>query len=68
MPLPRFVAIDGRRYLWRDLVALRRAQATPAARQPTLFPVYEDCRPASARSAARRYSEPSLFPRLEANC
>jgi hypothetical protein len=31
MALPRFIEIDGRRYLWRDLVALRRAQATPAA-------------------------------------
>ena len=30
MALPRFIEIDGRRYLWRDLVALRRAQATPA--------------------------------------
>ena len=27
MSLPRFVEIDGRRYLWRDLVALRQAQA-----------------------------------------
>jgi hypothetical protein len=30
MALPRFIEIDGRRYLWRDLVALRRAQAPPA--------------------------------------
>jgi hypothetical protein len=29
MALPRFIEIDGRRYLWRDLVALRRSQATP---------------------------------------
>ena len=33
MPLPRFIEIDGKRYLWRDLVALRRAQATPKAEQ-----------------------------------
>ena len=32
MALPRFIEIDGRRYLWRDLVALRRAQATPPNR------------------------------------
>ena len=32
MPLPRTIEIDGRRYLWRDLVALRRAQAQPPRR------------------------------------
>jgi hypothetical protein len=33
MALPRFVEIDGRRYLWRDLVALReqRPEAWRAA-------------------------------------
>jgi hypothetical protein len=65
MPLPRFIEIDGRRYLWRDLVALRRAQAKPPDQQPTLFPLREDCRPASERTAAERYREPSLFTRLE---
>lgn len=61
MPLPRFVEIDGRRILWRDLVALRRAQATPPAEQPTLFPLRADCRPAGERTAAERYEAPSLF-------
>jgi hypothetical protein len=47
MALPRFIEIDGRRYLWRDLVALRRAQAMQAAIQgsslnPTLSRV-EEC-------------------------
>ena len=65
MPLPRFIEIDGRRYLWRDLVALRRAQATPAEPQPTLFPLHDDHRPAGERTAAERYSEPSLFTVLE---
>jgi len=37
MALPRFIEIDGRRYLWRDLVALRRAQAKPVEQQPALF-------------------------------
>ena len=32
MPLPRTIEIEGRRYLWRDLVALRRAQAQPPRR------------------------------------
>jgi hypothetical protein len=65
MALPRFIEIDGRRYLWRDLVALRRAQATPAEQQPTLFTLHEDHRPAGERNAAERYREPSLFTVLE---
>jgi hypothetical protein len=44
MALPRFIEIDGRRYLWRDLVALRRAQATPAEQQPALFALVERSR------------------------
>jgi hypothetical protein len=65
MALPRFIEIDGRRYLWRDLVALRRAQATPAEQQPALFTLREDHRAAGERDAAERYSEPSLFTVLE---
>ena len=65
MALPRFIEIDGRRYLWRDLVALRRAQATPTEVQPVLFPLHEDHRPAGERTAAERYCEPSLFTVLE---
>ncbi len=65
MSLPRFIDIDGRRYLWRDLVALRRAQAKPPAQQPTLFPLMEDRRPAGERTAAERYREPSLFSVLD---
>jgi len=65
MALPRFIEIDGRRYLWRDLVALRRAQATPAAEQPALFTLHEDHRPVGERNAAERYSEPNLFTALE---
>jgi hypothetical protein len=67
MALPRFIEIDGRRYLWRDLVALRRAQATPAAQQQALFTLREDHRPAGERNAAERYSEPNLFTAPERN-
>ena len=56
---------SGRRYLWRDLVALRRAQATPAAEQPALFTLREDHRPAGECNATERYSEPNLFTALE---
>lgn len=65
MPMPRHIDIDGRRYLWRDLVALRRAQAPPRLEQPALFELHEDRRPACERSAAARYQTPSLFTRLE---
>ena len=65
MPLPRFIEIDGHRYLWRDLVALRRAQATPRVTQPALFELRDDSRPAGERSAAERYRAPSLFTLLE---
>jgi hypothetical protein len=65
MALPRYIEIDGRRYLWRDLVALRRAQATPTEQQPTLFALREDHRPPGERNAAERYREPSLFTVIE---
>jgi hypothetical protein len=64
MSAPRFVEIDGKRYLWRDLVQRRRQQLAAAAdapEQPALFELREDHRPAAARSAAGRYLEPSLF-------
>jgi hypothetical protein len=67
MALPRFIDIDGRRYIWRDLVALRRTQATPAELQPALFIMRDDHRPAGERSAAERYRAPSLFTVLERN-
>ena len=65
MPLPRMIEIDGRRYLWRELVALRRTQATPRTEQPTLFALREDHRPPGERTAAERYQAPSLFTCLE---
>ena len=65
MSLPRTVYIDGRRYLWRDLVELRRAQAQPRAKHLSLFELREDHRPPGERSAAERYREPSLFVMLE---
>jgi hypothetical protein len=63
MPCPRFIEIDGKRYLWRDVLALRRAQlaGTRAERQPPLFPLIEDARPKAARTATGRYMEPLLF-------
>ena len=63
MPLPR--SIEGHRYLWRELVALRRAQAKPRPEQPTLFELHVDHRPPVERNAVERYCEPSLFTLLD---
>jgi hypothetical protein len=65
MSAPKFIDIDGKRYLWRDLVQLRqeqcRAAALAAPTQPPLFELREDFRPITERTAASRYLEPSLF-------
>jgi hypothetical protein len=59
----RFIDIDGKRYLWRDILQLRAEQrrAHAAAQQLALFELKQDSRPAVARTAAGRYLEPSLF-------
>jgi hypothetical protein len=59
--------IDGKPYLWRDLLKMRREQLEQARRsdQPTLFALKDDRRPASERTAAGRYAQPSLFTLLE---
>ena len=64
---PRFIDLDGKRYLWRDLVKLRQEQREAArwAEQPALFELREDCRPPTDRTAAGRYLEPSLFAQLQ---
>jgi hypothetical protein len=62
---PRTIEIDGKRYPWRDIIALRRAQIAAARRaeQLALFEMIDDRRPESQRSPAGRYSEPMLFER-----
>lgn len=60
---PRFIDIGGKRYLWRDIVELRRAQLAEwrEVQQPALFEMHVDQRPSAQRSSAGRYLEPSLF-------
>ena len=57
--------VDGRAYSWRQLCELRRSQleAIRKARgtQAALFELRDDRRPASERTAAGRYAEPSLL-------
>lgn len=63
MSVSRFIEIDGKRYLWHDLLELRREQkkARAQAQQPVLFELKNDSRSVSERTAAGRYLEPSLF-------
>lgn len=58
----RYIEVEGKRYEWRELLRLRREQAKAAHKpQQTLFPMREDSRPASQRSARGRYEQPLLF-------
>jgi hypothetical protein len=59
----RFIDIDGKRYLWHEILQLRREQkkAHAQAEQPALFELRHDCRPQTDRTPAGRYLEPSLF-------
>ena len=65
MSRPDVIIIGGHAYRWRDILEMRRQQiaAWKAARpeQPALFALKEDCRPRFERTAARRYSEPTLL-------
>jgi hypothetical protein len=62
MSAERFIEIGGKRYTWRDILALRREQVRRSRLpQPTLFELKEDRRPSSQRSATGRYAEPTLF-------
>jgi hypothetical protein len=63
MSIPRFIDIDSKRYLWRDLPQRRREQLAAIAKveQPTLFALRNDCRITAHRAAGGRYREPSLF-------
>jgi hypothetical protein len=68
MTQPTFIEIDGKCFVWRELVEKRREQLKTAAKavQPALFELRDDSRPACERTAARRYLEPSLFTLLDA--
>jgi hypothetical protein len=67
MSNPKFIEIDGKRLLWRDVLQLRREQKQACANavQPALFELHEDRRPPTDRTAAGRYLEPSLFSNPE---
>jgi hypothetical protein len=58
----RYIEIDGKRYLWRDVLNLRREQRDVERRtQLALFELRTDRRPVSQQNADGRYREPTLF-------
>ena len=66
---PRFIIIDGKAYIWRELVKLRREQLQEIAKaeQMPLLELRDDCRPETDSTASRRYIEPSLFTLLDSS-
>jgi len=63
MAAPRYIHIDQKRYLWRDVLALRREQYKAARQhdQPALFEMRDDARPKTQTTASDRYRQPLLF-------
>jgi hypothetical protein len=65
MAKPDTIMIDGHAFSWRRVCELRRQQLeawnAEQARQLALFDLKDDCRPATERTAAGRYQEPTLF-------
>ena len=60
----KFITIpDGKRYRWRDILRLRRQQEqeTRQPNQEPLFPMHDDSRPVTQRTASDRYQNPTLF-------
>ena len=65
MAKPDILVVDGHAFSWQRLCELRRQQleARQAAqpRQLALFELKDDCPPATERTAAGRYQQPTLF-------
>jgi hypothetical protein len=58
----KFIEIDGKRYAWRDIVKLRKAQRDEGRdKQMTLFEMKDDSRPSSQKTAEGRFTQPLLF-------
>lgn len=58
----RTIEIEGKRYSWRDILAMRREQKKATRQpQPTLFELKDDARPQSQTTVEGRYQEPTLF-------
>jgi hypothetical protein len=61
---PRHIVIDGKPYLWGELIRLRREQMAALKTLPHQAPLFElkhDARPRQERKAESRFLQPSLF-------
>jgi len=67
MVSPKFIEIDGKQHLWRDILQIRRDQliAITTTKQFALFELRDDSRPALERRAADRFLQPSLLNLLD---
>ena len=66
MSFPKHIEINGQRFLWRELVKMKREQRKVVrTAQLALFELHDDARPSPERTAGGRYREPSLFTRLD---
>jgi hypothetical protein len=70
MKKPDIILIGGHAYRWQEICELRRQQLeswkSVQQRQLALFELKVDCRPASERTPAGRYAEPTLFAEISA--
>lgn len=68
MAKPDILIVDGHAFSWQRIVELRKQQLeawnAEQCRQHALFKLTEDCRPATERTAAGRYREPTHFSML----
>jgi hypothetical protein len=69
MAKPDTIIVEGHAYSWQRLCELRRQQLEAwrlsQPEQPALFTLKADCRPATERTVASRYQEPTLFAVLD---
>ena len=65
MAKPDVILIGGHAYRWQEICERRRRQLeawkATQHRQLALFELKDDCRPATERTAAGRYAEPTFF-------
>jgi hypothetical protein len=58
----KYLVLDGKPYLWADVLKLRREQFKAARqKQPLWFEPQDDARPKSQRTVVGRFEEPTLF-------
>lgn len=59
----KYFLLDGKKYLWKEIVKMRHEQMKVArqAAQLALFAIHDDTRPKSQRTASSRLQEPTLF-------